>query len=119
MAVEFGSMTSTVIAPSNVLTNPATANGTAFPTSSRTQSRTARRRSRWLFGLGGVALLAAVVAIIWSQAPRVQRTDLLYHRVHREPLELTVVERGALESADNRDVVCRVRAGTKASQLTI
>lgn len=44
---------------------------------------------------------------------------MLYHNVRREPLALTVVERGALESADNRDVVCRVRAGTKASQLTL
>ncbi len=34
-------------------------------------------------------------------------------------MALTVVERGALESADNRDVICRVRAGTKATNLTI
>lgn len=30
-----------------------------------------------------------------------------------------MVERGALESSDNRDVICRVRAGTKATNLTI
>jgi multidrug efflux pump subunit AcrA (membrane-fusion protein) len=32
---------------------------------------------------------------------------------------LTVVERGALESADNREVTCRVRAGSKATALNI
>jgi multidrug efflux pump subunit AcrA (membrane-fusion protein) len=32
-------------------------------------------------------------------------------------LRLTIVERGALESADNRDVVCRVKAGTKGSTV--
>jgi len=44
---------------------------------------------------------------------------LLYHTVRYEPIKLTVVERGQLESADNRDVICRVRAGNKASSLTI
>src|SRR5205823_6555830 len=34
-------------------------------------------------------------------------------------LNLTVVERGALESADNREVTCRVKAGTKTAALTI
>jgi uncharacterized membrane protein YqiK len=43
----------------------------------------------------------------------------LYHKVRQEPLSLTVVERGGLESADNRDVICRVRAGNKASSLCI
>ena len=32
------------------------------------------------------------------------RTDLVTHRVHRERLELNIVERGALESARNSDV---------------
>lgn len=36
-----------------------------------------------------------------------------------QPLNLTVVERGNLESADNREVHCRVRAGTKATDLRI
>ncbi len=44
---------------------------------------------------------------------------MLFHKIRKEPLALTVVERGALESADNRDVICRVRAGTKAASLTI
>jgi HlyD family secretion protein len=47
------------------------------------------------------------------------RADLILYRMHFEPLNLTVVERGALESADNRDVTCRVRAGSKATALNI
>src|SRR5262249_35688632 len=43
------------------------------------------------------------------------RTDLVLHKVQREPIQMTIVERGALESAENRDVVCRVKAGNKGS----
>ncbi len=43
------------------------------------------------------------------------RPDLLLHTVKHEDLDLTVVERGALESSDNRDVVCKVKAGSKGS----
>lgn len=63
--------------------------------------------------------MGAVGFYIYKQRPTQQRTDLLYHIVRYEPLKLTVVERGQLESADNRDVICRVRAGTKATNLTI
>jgi multidrug efflux pump subunit AcrA (membrane-fusion protein) len=37
--------------------------------------------------------------------------------VRYEKLQLSVVERGALESAENSDVVCRVKAGTKGSTV--
>lgn len=47
------------------------------------------------------------------------RPDLILHKVKFEPLDLTVVERGALESADNREVTCKVRAGTKTTSLSI
>lgn len=43
------------------------------------------------------------------------RPDLLLHTVKHEDLDLTVVERGALESADNRDVICKVKAGAKGN----
>jgi multidrug efflux pump subunit AcrA (membrane-fusion protein) len=46
-----------------------------------------------------------------------QRTDLVTHVVQRERLQVTIVERGALESADNREVVARVRAGAKGSTV--
>lgn len=80
-------------------------------------------RSSKVIGTFAVVALAGLAAGITAYAlfnlPRVDRSDLIYHTVRREPLTLTVVERGTLESADNRDVVCRVRAGNKASNLTI
>ena len=47
------------------------------------------------------------------------RPDLLTHKVGFEYLPVTVVERGTLESADNKDVVCKVKAGSRASATTI
>lgn len=44
-----------------------------------------------------------------------QRADLITHKVRYEYLPVTVVERGTLESADNKDVVCKVKAGSRAS----
>lgn len=45
------------------------------------------------------------------------RADLVYHSVNYEALQLTIVERGQLESADNRDVICKVKAGNKGSTV--
>src|SRR5262245_43633684 len=39
------------------------------------------------------------------------RPDILTHKVKRERLDVKVTEKGTLESADNRDVICKVRAG--------
>jgi multidrug efflux pump subunit AcrA (membrane-fusion protein) len=43
------------------------------------------------------------------------RTDLVTHKVRAEQLELTIVERGALESAKNSDIYCNVKAGTRGA----
>ena len=45
------------------------------------------------------------------------RKDLVLHTVGFDNLQLTIVERGALESAENSDIVCRVKAGTKGSTV--
>jgi multidrug resistance efflux pump len=42
--------------------------------------------------------------------------DLITHKVHYGRLELTIVERGALESANNHDIVARVKARAQGSQ---
>src|SRR5262245_41437129 len=78
-----------------------------------------RKTTSWIAIGIFLALVGAVGFYIYKQRSTQQRTDLLYHTVRYEPLKLTVVERGQLESADNRDVICRVRAGTKATSLTI
>jgi multidrug efflux pump subunit AcrA (membrane-fusion protein) len=46
-----------------------------------------------------------------------QRTDLVTQLVKRENLQITITERGTLESADNREVVARVRSGSKGSTV--
>lgn len=45
------------------------------------------------------------------------RHDLVTHAVRYERLELTITERGTLESRDNNDVYCRVKAGAKNSTI--
>jgi HlyD family secretion protein len=47
------------------------------------------------------------------------RADVLTHTVKREPLVITVAEKGTLESADNADIVCKVKAGNKGFSSTI
>src|SRR5262245_41797914 len=66
----------------------------------------------------GIVGLAGVGYWITSPA-KAQRTDLITEAVKLQPLQLTVVERGNLESADNREVHCRGRAGIKATDLRI
>ncbi len=44
-----------------------------------------------------------------------KRPDLLTHVVQSEPLPVTVVERGTLESANNQEIVCRVKAGARGT----
>jgi len=49
---------------------------------------------------------------------RTARNDLVTHPVRYEKLQLTIIERGALESAENSDVICRVKAGAKNSTVS-
>ena len=46
------------------------------------------------------------------------QANILVHSVKYENLDLTVVERGNLESSDNKDVICKVRAGSKGTFAT-
>jgi multidrug resistance efflux pump len=65
-----------------------------------------------------VAAVGAVVAVVMAaRSGTTSRVDLVTHKVKLGRLELTVVERGALESADNRDVYCRVKSGAKNSTV--
>jgi multidrug efflux pump subunit AcrA (membrane-fusion protein) len=48
---------------------------------------------------------------------RAARTDLVTYTVRPDRLPLTIIERGALESAENSDINCRVKAGSKNSTV--
>ncbi|QJW93631.1 hypothetical protein FTUN_1139 [Frigoriglobus tundricola] len=81
-----------------------------------------RSRGRLVpFAVGGLLLLLAAVVGSWwfllRTAPA--RADVLLHPVKFERMVVTVAEKGTLESADNRDIVCKVRAGTKGFASTI
>ena len=57
---------------------------------------------------------AAVTGAYTSlMAPK--RIDLITHVARKELLPVSVTERGTLESAENKDVVCRVKAGSKGT----
>ncbi|MGL6095679.1 MAG: hypothetical protein ACRC7O_07785, partial [Fimbriiglobus sp.] len=60
---------------------------------------------------GGRAALAPYVPFL-AAAPR---ADLITHVVKRESLPVTVVERGTLESANNQELTCLVKAGSKGT----
>jgi hypothetical protein len=49
---------------------------------------------------------------------RAARPDLIRHRVTYDRLQLTITERGALESAENSDIVCRVKARSQNSTVS-
>lgn len=73
-----------------------------------------------LIGIAIAGMICVAVAIgagVRHFTARQTRTDLVTHKVQRGNLDLTIVERGALESADNRDVYCRVKAGAKNSTV--
>ncbi|MBL8792454.1 MAG: efflux RND transporter periplasmic adaptor subunit [Planctomycetia bacterium] len=78
------------------------------------------RRKVWLAVLAAALLLAVPggAYLLLGGGLRGQRTDLVTHTVRLERLELAIVERGALESADNRDIICRVKSGSKGSSFS-
>src|SRR5262245_15631424 len=117
---------STVTAPANDLPqvlktgfnpNGSSPNGSEHPSPSPRPAtrRGSRLRAVILAGLVLGVAGAGVTAYVFSLGPKGPRPDLITHVVKYEPVRLTVVERGALESADNREVFCRVRAGSKTS----
>lgn len=61
----------------------------------------------------GTVTIAAVIRTRNGAA----RPELVLHKVKYDRVELTIVERGALESTKNSDIVCRVRAGNKGGTI--
>ena len=89
-------------------TPPRTPGGPACPSHKRWS-----RKAQLLLGAGVVlALAAGTVTFLLARNPFQQsRNDLVLHHVKYDRLELTVVERGTLESAKNADIFCTVKAG--------
>jgi HlyD family secretion protein len=71
----------------------------------------------YLVLLGGALAIIVTAGLLYyfTGRSKTDRPDLLLHTVKNENLDLTVVERGTLESADNRDIICRLKAGSKGN----
>ncbi len=79
----------------------------------------ARRVSRLMrFILPATAVVLAVIAggvwFFWFRGPQV-RTDIEKRTVEYQDLQLKVVERGALEAKENRDIKCEVKTGSRGA----
>ncbi len=98
------------------------------PPSPPAPPRPPTRRKRPLRALLLVPALAATgVAVAAAALPGLRATllspftapanrpDLILHKVRAEYLQVTVVERGTLESSENREVVCKLKAGAKGT----
>src|SRR5437660_9475721 len=107
----------------SVLQTPVRSNGSPHPETpgppAKPQATKSRKGRYYLIGAFIIIAAGGVAAYSVSGAAKTHRPDLILYKVRYEPLNLTVVERGALESADNREVTCRVRAGNKATALNI
>lgn len=94
------------------------ADGTLEPPAPPTRPRSRLLRRGILVG----AVVAAAIVVprlpVRQYVPflgTAARPDLLTHTVKREFLPVSVVERGTLESVENREVVCRVKAGSRGT----
>jgi HlyD family secretion protein len=68
----------------------------------------------WVAGILGVTLAAVAVYFVLTLGIRTQYKGATFV-VKKEPMLVTIVERGSLESAENSDIVCRVKAGGRGS----
>src|SRR5262245_32813423 len=78
--------------------------------SSRPRGR--KSRARLLVVLAVLAVLGVGAWLAYGYITRTfgaPRTDLVTHTVRREKIQVTIVERGALESQNNNDITCRVK----------
>lgn len=98
-----------------------------FPTSNspspevRSRRRAARRRNSLLIWFAiALVVVGGSTWFTWSyfQGTRQPFTGPVWV-VKREALQIMIVERGGLESSENSDVVCRVKAGKKGTSGTI
>ncbi len=73
-------------------------------------------RARLLGALVLVGLIAGTGGAYFAfRHPNEKRADLVTWKVQYQRLELTIVERGALESAKNSDIYCNVKSGTRGA----
>src|SRR5262249_23450696 len=106
--------------------SPPTVNGTHSPTavpplatSNGELSKPRKKSSGPNLVIVGVGVAVALVLVaggayavlkFGTNVLKKDHNDLLFHKVAKEVLEVTIVEKGQLEAAENRDVYCQVKA---------
>ncbi|HEY7428908.1 MAG TPA: hypothetical protein VH682_32050 [Gemmataceae bacterium] len=79
-----------------------------------------KRRSKWLIAL--LMLLAATGSALggwyFYSHRNVVPPQLILHPVAREKMQITIVDRGSVESAENNEIVCRVKARAQNQSAT-
>ena len=113
------------LAPAPALNNPPNPTNSPSHAPSRLPKKSGKRRSlvrvaiiaTGVVGALGLFVLVGTATGTIKLFDRTKRADLIFHRVQEEPLRLTITERGQLESADNSDIVCRVKARSANSTV--
>jgi multidrug efflux pump subunit AcrA (membrane-fusion protein) len=84
-------------------------------------SKSTNKRSNRRYWIAGLIILVLAVGTttILIARPSGPRTDVILYKVKKEPLNVSVTEKGTLESSANTDLICKVRAGTKGFATTI
>jgi multidrug resistance efflux pump len=85
----------------------------------RAQPWSKQRKILTLSGLGVLSLLAVLVIVLWSTGALFGRPPFNgpTWKVQKQKLKIAIVERGSLESANNGDIVCYVKARTQGSTV--
>jgi multidrug resistance efflux pump len=125
MKSEPATVASTPDSPPPLEALPATNNGSPSPGRSRLPRAAGWSNRAKLLAAAGAILVLSLGSVgaysLFHNPLGATRPDLVWHTVKYDRLELTIVERGALESARNNDIYCRVKAGSKnttvASQI--
>jgi multidrug efflux pump subunit AcrA (membrane-fusion protein) len=88
-------------------------NGSAGLSKARLPGRRRPRRNKYLLiGIGCAAVVVISLALYYFLRINKPPFNGPTWTIKREKLVLTIVERGTLESADNKELVCRVKAKT-------
>ena len=83
------------------------------------QVQNSKGRSRlWL--MAGVlgAVVVGLVVLFMPRSAAVNRADQVPYTVKRDNLIISITERGTLEAAENKDVICHVKAGKGSTSAT-
>lgn len=71
-----------------------------------------------MIGVASLLFLGSVATGLVKGFSKTARPDLITHFVQYEPLQVTITERGQLESAENKEIVCRVKARSANSTVS-